>query len=200
LIPVRHGLFELKEFLGAIYSSYNSTLAQQRYRIKYYDEHTGAELVGLSNVKMAIDGCTRRSCGAAAPGGDVQITNFVLSVANFPLSTGRTDHSYLVASVNSGESAIWPKLILFLWAQEIGFVNLKKESNSGSLDRVEEVKGETLCYMEDGAQNPADLVKLPNGSTTRFWVCGDMKELDFIACGGVRDVASHSIGGCCLCL
>ena len=71
LIPVRHGLFELKEFLGAIYSSYNSTLAQQRYRIKYYDEHTGAELVGLSNVKMAIDGCTRRSCGAAAPGGDV---------------------------------------------------------------------------------------------------------------------------------
>ena len=56
---------------------------------------------------MAMDGCTRRSCGAAAPGGDVQITNFVLSVADFPLSTGRTDHSYLVASVNSGESAIW---------------------------------------------------------------------------------------------
>ena len=62
--------------------------------------------MGLSNVKMAIDGCTRRSCGAAAPGGDVQITNFVLSVADFPLSTGRTDHSYLVALVNPRESAI----------------------------------------------------------------------------------------------
>ena len=63
-------------------------------------------------------------------------------------------------------------------------MNLKKETNTVPQDGVEEVKGETLCDMENGAQNPADLVKLPNGSTTRFWLCGDMKELDFIACGG----------------
>ena len=48
----------------------------------------------------------------------------MLSVADFPLTTGRTDHSFLAASINSGESAIWPKLLLFLWAQELGFVEV----------------------------------------------------------------------------
>ena len=66
-------------------------------------------------------------------------------------------------------------------------MNLKKEISTVPQDGVEEVKGETLCDMENGAQNPADLVKLPNGSTTRFWLCGDMKELDFIAGGGGHD-------------
>ena len=124
LIPVRHGICGLKEFLEAIYARYSSTIAQERYRLKFFDENTGAEVETFYNVKMAIDGCTRRSCGAAAPGGDINITNFVLSVADFPLTTGRTDHSFLAASINSGESAIWPKLLLFLWAQELGFVEV----------------------------------------------------------------------------
>ena len=77
---------------------------------------------------MTIDGCIQRSCGAAAPGGDVNITNFVLSVADFPLTPGRTDHFFLIASINSGESEIWPKLLLFLWAQEMVFVKVPKSN------------------------------------------------------------------------
>ena len=68
---------------------------------------------------MAIDGCTRQSCGAGAPGGDTKITNVVLklSSADFQLSTGRTDHAFLLGSFNSGESEIWQKILLYLWSQ-----------------------------------------------------------------------------------
>ena len=116
---------------------YGSTEAQNRYRLKFFDEETGAEVQSFYNVhvKMAVDGCTRRSCGAAAPGGDVHITNFVLSVADFPMTTGRTDHSFVAASVNAGESAIWPKLDLFLWAQQVGFVDVTLKQRNVNLEQ-----------------------------------------------------------------
>ena len=154
LLPIRHALFGLKEFLLAIYATYNQPF-QEKYRVTYYDEATGA-ILPYRYIKMAIDGCTRQSCGAGAPGGDTKITNVVLSSADFPLSTGRTDHAFLLGSFNSGESEIWQKILLYLWSQEA-------QAHSPSFD---------------------GFVTLPDGTKTGIWLCGDMKELDFVATGG----------------
>ena len=86
LFPIQRALFSLKEFLQAIYTSYSDSF-QQKYKIKYFDEVTGEEISTVCNVKMAINSWTRNSCGAGAPGGDTKITNFVLSCADYPLSS-----------------------------------------------------------------------------------------------------------------
>ena len=51
------------------------------------------------------------------------------------------------------------------------------------------MKGEPTGEIGGEATHTPDLVVLPNGFTTRFWLCGDMKELDFIACGGGQGCA-----------
>ena len=58
--------------------------------------------------------------------------------------------------MNSGESEVWQKFFLYLWSKEAGFQN----------------------SPHDG------FVTLPDGSRTRMWLNGDMKELDYIATGG----------------
>jgi hypothetical protein len=154
LFKCRHALFSIQELVDSIYRSYDSP-DQQVYRVKFYNENTGEEIVGLHNMKICIDACMRMSCGAASQGGDTKITNVVLQDASFPLSIGRTEHSFLLGTLNCGESDQWLKYALFLWAQEAGF--LEKNHN---------------------------LMKGRKGELTRFWLVGDLKLLDWLYCGG----------------
>ena len=49
-------------------------------------------------MKLCIDGCLRMSCGAAAAGGDVKITNVVIQNSSYPLSIGKTEQSFVLGS------------------------------------------------------------------------------------------------------
>jgi hypothetical protein len=101
-------IISTRRIVESTYASYDSP-SQQAYRVKFYNEKTGEEIVGLHivNMKMCIDACLRMSCGAASKGGDTKITNIILQDASFPLSIGRTEHSFLLGTFNCGETDQW---------------------------------------------------------------------------------------------
>ena len=141
-------------------------------------------------MKICIDACMRMSCGAASQGGDTKITNVVLQDASFPLSIGRTEHSFLLGTLNCGETDQWLKYALFLWAQEAWFLekNLKLTPHSTgdkeSLMRESEpIESRQLQQNQQSARIP-NLMKGRQGELTRFWLVGDLKLLDWLHCGG----------------
>ena len=154
LIPKRYGFFNLLEYLAAIFDSYKNSFPDQ-YRVQFYDEKTGAIIPNVNHVKVACDGCTRMSCGAAATGGDIKITNIVLQLANYPLSVGRTDHRFLAACMNCGENDVWVKLVFYLWERALSPLKSKR---NGSY--------------------------LIHGEETIFWGNGDMKMIEQFYCNG----------------
>jgi hypothetical protein len=58
----------------------------------------------------------------------------------------------------------------------LGVIKSKKKTSKFPGDGVKEVKGKVMCDVQEE-------IVLPNGPT-RFWLCGDMKEFDFVVCGG----------------
>ena len=154
LIPKRHGFFNLVEYLAAIFDSYKNSFPDQ-YRVQFYDEKTGAIIPNVNHVKVACDGCTRMSCGAAATGGDIKITNIVLQLANYPFSIGHNDHGFLAACMNCGENDVWVKLVFYLWERALSPLKSKR---NGSY--------------------------LIHGEETIFWGNGDMKMIEQFYCNG----------------
>ena len=195
LFKCRHAMLPLRQFLDLIYASYD-TEQQRKYKINFYNEKTGNIIPGRHNMKMCIDGCLRMSCGAAANGGDVKITNIVLQDASYPLSIGNTQHSFLVGSFNCGETDPWIRLAVYLWAQDGGFhknhvhtlmkaFHQWKASTNYHLDSKISLAmyqwGKETGFSMNAPQT--EMTAFDRETQTKFWLCGDLKFLDYFFCG-----------------